>query len=308
MELRIQEKMIKVLITLIIISLLGYLGKKYLFKDEDKEVISKFVYNFSLPALVFYSIYTSPPQISSFKVVITEWITSFLIGAISILLGFILKLNKRTIASLFLVSVGGNVTFMGYPIMERLFGNQGLTLAILFDQLGMIIFIYTIGILVINLLVSSEDTKGSIGLWKILQNPPLWALLAGFLFQKINIPDFILDSFSILGRATTPLMMFLLGLSLSKPYKDNKSILGVSFGLFLKLILFPLFSLFIAKLLNLSGIPLKVTVLESAMPSMLTALVLAIQFNLDYVFASQTITYSTLFSLITLNLWIGVIK
>ncbi|MGB9810954.1 MAG: AEC family transporter, partial [Dictyoglomus turgidum] len=88
----------------------------------------------------------------------------------------------------------------------------------------------------------------------------------------------------------------------------NKSIMGVSVGVLLKLILFPLFALITAKLLNLSDIPLKVTVLESAMPSMLTALVLSLQFNLDYVFTSQVITYSTLLSLITLNLWIGVIK
>lgn len=302
--------MLKILITLIIISLLGYLGKKYLFKEEDKEVISKFVYNFSLPALVFYSIYTNPPQVSSFKVVITEWIISFIIGFLSILFGLMLKFKRETIGSLFLVSIGGNVTFMGYPIMERLFGNQGLTLAILYDQLGMIVFVYTIGILVISLLVKSKTTtdRRFSGIGKILINPPLWALIAGFLFQRINIPDFILESFSILGRATTPLMMFLLGLSLSKPYKDNKSIIGVSIGVILKLILFPFFALIVAKLLNLNDIPLKVTVLESAMPSMLTALVLSLQFKLDYAFTSQVITYSTLLSLITLNLWIGVIK
>lgn len=304
--------MLKVLITLIIISLLGYLGKKNnLFKEEDKEVISRFVYNFSLPSLVFYSIYTNPPKLYFFNVVWIEWLTSIIIGLLSIIMGFILRLRRETIASLFLVSIGGNVTFMGYPIMEKLFGLEGLTLAIIYDQLGMIVFVYTIGIIVISFLTSFKNlSKPAIYniTNKVINNPPLWGLIFGLLFRHITIPDFLVDSLSILGRATTPLMMFLLGLSISKPKKESRSIIGITSGVFLKLIIFPLFALIFSKLLKIEGIPLKVTVLESAMPSMLTALVLSLQFGLDYNFTSHVITYSTLLSLITLNLWIGVIK
>lgn len=304
--------MLKVLITLIIISLLGYLGKKNkLFKEEDKDVISKFVYNFSLPALVFYSIYTNPPKLHFFNVVWVEWLTSIFVGALSIIIGFFLKLKRETIASLFLVSIGGNVTFMGYPIMEKLFGLEGLTLAIIYDQLGMIVFVYTIGIITISLLTSASNLNKMTfynTINKFINNPPLWALILGILLQHVSIPDFLIDSLLILGRATTPLMMFLLGLSISKPEKETKSIVGITLGVLLKLFIFPIFALIFSSLLNISGTPLKVTVLESAMPSMLTALVLSLQFNLDYKFTSHVITYSTLLSLFTLNLWIGVIK
>lgn len=302
--------MIKILATLIIISFLGYLGKKTLFKEEDKEVISKFVYNFSLPALVFYSVYSNPPKIHLFTVVWIEWLTSFIVGGIALLIGFLLKLRRETIASLFLVSIGGNVTFMGYPIMENLFGIEGLTLAIIYDQLGMIIFIYTIGIIIISLFTSLNVDKRILNttLNKVIKNPPLWALILGLLLRNIFIPDFLINSLSILGKATTPLMMFLLGLSFSKPEKEGKSMMGIISGVVLKLFLFPLFALIFSKIMKLENLPLKVTVLESAMPSMLTALVLSLQFNLDYIFTSHVITYSTILSLITLNLWIGVIK
>ncbi|HPU44102.1 MAG TPA: AEC family transporter [Dictyoglomaceae bacterium] len=300
--------MIKTLITLIIISFLGFLSKKFqIFKQKDTEIFSRFVYNFSLPALVFFSIYSNPPQGAFLKVAMVEWITSFIVGAISIIIGVLLKLKRETIASLFLVTIGGNVTFLGYPIMERLYGSEGLSLAIIYDQLGMIIFVYTIGILVINLFTSQKELGFENSLKKILLNPPLWGLIAGLVLQPIKIPDFLLESFSLLGRATTPLMMFLLGLSLEKP-ESKETYLPVSIGVILKLLAFPLFALLLSNLFNLSGVPFNVTILESAMPSMLTALVLAIQFKLDYPFSSHVITYSTLLSLITLNLWMEVIK
>jgi len=300
--------MIKTLITLIIISFLGFLSRTFqIFKQHDTETFSKFVYNFSLPALVFFSIYSNPPQGAFLKVAIVEWATSFIVGAISILIGVLLKLKRETIASLFLVTIGGNVTFLGYPIMERLYGSEGLSFAIIYDQLGMIIFVYSIGIAVINFFTSQKEFRFKNSIKKILLNPPLWGLIAGLVLQPIKIPDFLLESFSILAKATTPLMMFLLGLSLEKP-ESKETYLPVSIGVILKLFVFPLFALLLSYLFNLSGIPFNVTVLESAMPSMLTALVLAIQFKLDYPFSSHVIAYSTLLSLITLNLWMEVIK
>uniref|UniRef100_A0A7C3WVW8 AEC family transporter n=1 Tax=Dictyoglomus turgidum TaxID=513050 RepID=A0A7C3WVW8_9BACT len=299
--------MSKILITLILISLLGFISKKYkIFREEDREIFSKFVYTFSLPALVFYSIYSNPPQISLDKVVLVEWIVSIVIGILALLIGFVLNLNKKTIGSLFLVSIGGNVTFLGYPIMEKLYGNQGLTVAIIYDQLGMCLFIYTIGIILISLL-SAQKINFNFIVKKVLNNPPLWGLILGFIFSPYKLPDFLIDSLSILGKATTPLMMFLLGLSFSKPQKNNRSTLGIFSGITLKLLLFPFLALILSRVLGLSDVPYKVTVLESAMPSMLTALVLALQFDLDTIFASHVIVYSTLISLITLNLWIGVV-
>ncbi len=299
--------MSKILITLILISLLGFISKKYkIIREEDREIFSKFVYTFSLPALVFYSIYSNPHQISLYKVVLVEWIVSIVIGILALLIGFGLNLNKKTIGSLFLVSIGGNVTFLGYPIMEKLYGNQGLTVAIIYDQLGMCLFIYTIGIILISLL-SVQKINFNFIVKKVLNNPPLWGLILGFIFSPYKLPDFLIDSLSILGKATTPLMMFLLGLSFSRPQKNNRSTLGIFSGITLKLLLFPFLALILSRVLGLSDVPYKVTVLESAMPSMLTALVLALQFDLDTIFASHVIVYSTLISLITLNLWIGVV-
>ncbi|MGB9857044.1 MAG: AEC family transporter [Dictyoglomaceae bacterium] len=298
--------MVETILTLMFIIFIGFWAKR-IFKKEDKDTLSKFVFSFTMPALIFSSLYKNPPEGSFWEIIVGVWIISIIVGTIALIIGKILKLPRTTQASLFLVTTGGNVTFMGYPILEKLYGNSGLTLGIIYDQLGMITFIYIIGFLIIQFLTTEGDFSWKFISKRFISNPPLWGLIAGLLLKPVPFPNFIIESVSLLGRATTPIMMFVLGLSLEKPKESNK-IFPIVSGLILKLIALPFFAYLLTFLLSIHGLSAKVFVIQSAMPSMLFSLVLAIQFNLDYVFTSQVIFYSTLLSLITLNLWIEVIK
>lgn len=298
--------MVEIILTLVFIIFIGFYAKR-IFRKEDRDTLSKFVFSFTMPSLIFSSLYKNPPEGDFWKIIVGVWIISIIVGFISLTIGKILNLSKTTRASLFLVTTGGNVTFMGYPILEKLYGNSGLTLGIIYDQLGMITFIYIIGFLVIQILTIEGDFNWKLIFKKFISNPPLWGLIAGLILRSIPFPNFIIDGISLLGRATTPIMMFVLGLSLEKP-KEKNNILPITWGIILKLIALPFFAYIFTLLFPLHGLSAKVFVIQSAMPSMLFSLVLALQFNLDYIFTSQVIFYSTFLSLITLNFWIGVIS
>lgn len=299
--------MFEILLPFIFIIFLGYIAKDRFFKKEEKEVFSKFVFNFSLPALIFSSLYGNSPQGDFWRISLGVWITGILISLIALFLGKLLRLSKPTLGSFFLISFCGNVTYMGYPIIEKVFSPEGLSVGIVYDQLGLIPLIYTYAIIMVQYITSEEGVKWDLALKRLFINPPLWALILAFILRNIPLPSFLIEGTKTLGRVTSPLMMFLLGLSLEKSGKNNLYI-PLFIGIFLKLFLLPLSSYFLNPILGIKGLSSSVMLLQSAMPSMLLTLVLALQFNLDYSFTSQVIFYSTLLSLITLNLWIGVIK
>jgi len=299
--------MFDILLSFIFIILLGYLAKDRIFKKEDKEIFSKFVFNFSLPSLVFSSLYTNSIQGSFWKIIIGVWIIGIIVSIMVLIIGKFLKLPNPTLGSFFLISFCGNVTYMGYPIIEKVFNSEGLIYGIIYDQLGLIPMIYTYGIIILQFLTMGNKINFKLALKRLLVNPPLWGLVLALMLRNISIPNYIIDATKTLGRVTSPMMMFLLGLSLEKSSK-NSHYLALFVGIAFKLLFLPYIANQVNHLLGIGGIGGKVMILQSAMPAMLLTLVLSIQYGLDYTFSSQAIFYSTLLSIVTLNFWIGVIK
>ena len=74
-------------------------------------------------------------------------------------------------------------------------------------------------------------------------------------------------------------------------------------GLAMKLVLLPALALLWAKLAGMPPLIADTVVLETAMPTMITAGALAISHRLAPAFAAALVGYSLLFSMITLPLW-----
>jgi len=78
-------------------------------------------------------------------------------------------------------------------------------------------------------------------------------------------------------------------------------------GLMLKLVILPALALPLALLFGLHDDLLQVNVLESAMPTMITAGALAIAHNLAPRLAAALVGYGILLSLVTLPAWVWVL-
>ncbi|RZK15348.1 MAG: AEC family transporter, partial [Pedobacter sp.] len=77
----------------------------------------------------------------------------------------------------------------------------------------------------------------------------------------------------------------------------------ISFALCYKLILAPLSILIIALLLGMSGMIAKITIFEMAMPTLLTAGVVADQYNLNPKVSNLVVGIGILLSFITTGIW-----
>lgn len=205
-------------------------------------------------------------------------------------------------AVLLLTVALGNTSFLGYPLTRALIGEHALPYAVIYDQFGAFLILSTFGLWVLARYGGDARPTARGMLLRVLKFPPLWALIAGFSVMPEAPPQWIAGALQRLSDALLPLAMLTIGLSvkLALPRDELKPL---ATGLVLKLALMPALALLLVPLLGLHGDMARTTVLESAMPSMVTAGALAISHNLAQRLAAAMVGYGLLLSLLTLPFW-----
>jgi len=218
----------------------------------------------------------------------------------------IFKLESATRDVFQFMVVFSNVAFMGLPVINAVYGTEGVFYTTLYN-LPFNILIWTFGVMVL-----SRSNKESIGgdgkgvAFKVLLNPGIIAVGIGFLMflTSTRLPGPIHETLVLLGSLTTPLSMFFIGTILAdmdiKDIFTNKNVfIGASF----RLVIVPLIVLVFLKALKFEGIILGIPVIITAMPVAANCSIMAAKYGSDYKFASQSVFISTMLSLITIP-WI----
>ena len=218
-----------------------------------------------------------------------------------------LRLRDEERAVLLLTVALGNTSFLGYPLTRALIGEHALPYAVVYDQFGAFLILSTFGLWVLARYggsgpIESRRPSAKDMLLRVAKFPPLWALLFGFTLMPQQPPAWIAGGLQRLSDALLPLAMLTIGLSvrLTLPREELKPL---ATGLFLKLAVMPALAVVLVPLLGLQGEMARATVLESAMPPMVTAGALAIAHNLAPRLAAAMVGYGVLLALLTLPLW-----
>ncbi len=168
-------------------------------------------------------------------------IIMILSAAITVVILKKLNLDSGTYLPTVLFANTGN---MGLPIVYYAFGQDGLTLAILYMVCTTFIH-YTVGILLFN--IKNGPTE-------LLKLPLIYATIAGLTisFLNIDLPVILSRTLQLAGEASIPTMVFALGYKLSeiKLTHISRSIL---FGV-LRILLGFSFGLLAVKLLKIEGL------------------------------------------------------
>lgn len=216
-------------------------------------------------------------------------------------------LSRQTRAAILLAGIFGNVLFMGYPTLTFLYGEIGGSYAAFADVLASTPLVWTFGVWIATRL-GHEGGQGA-SLWRtVLTLPPIWGFVLGFAVNLSGIDATpLISAAKFIGQATIPIMLFTLGLSI--PWGDLRPTRAVLAAVAVKLVLAPLLAWGAARLMFGTLHPAQIAaVLETAMPTMLMAASFADRFNLDVRAAALTAGWSSLLFLITLPLWIALLK
>ncbi len=210
-------------------------------------------------------------------------------------------LDERKITEFSLVFT--NAGFIGFPIMEALFGPKGLFLAS-FYVISFHLFIWSWGIAI--LARKRPDIRLTVR--KIFINLGSIPCLIGILLYLavIPFPDFALPSFitkflGYLSNLCTPISVLITGALLAT--RTPKQIFGsgkIYYFSALKLIGIPLVVCLIGKLVGLPENMVLFCTVEAALPSAATITMFSEIYDLNAGYASQTVGTSSLLSVGTL--------
>lgn len=173
------------------------------------------------------------------------FVVSFVIQLVFLLLVFLIFRKKFTISKYRMLTIGsvlGNCGFFGLPLIKALLpDNPEVACYSSIYVISMNILVFTAGIYCLT-----QDKK-YISVKAALINPTAISFLVAFplyLFGASNwLPNVLKDSIGLLGKMTTPMCMFILGIRLAT--MDFKRLFTNSFVYFAcigKLIVFPLFA------------------------------------------------------------------
>lgn len=188
-----------------------------------------------------------------------------------------------------------NILFIGIPIVEKLYGEQGLIILVVYNTVANL-FLFTIG-----MMIFSNSRKMAIR--QMLTTPALLAAVIGFLFFyfEIHLPFPLLSFTKVMGGMTAPLSMVINGVLFSQNNfiqllldKDN-----LQFTL-ARSIIVPLLFIPILQLIVPDKMILGILTLIVAMPTGALNAILAEKYGGNGNKASQYIALTTVISMITL--------
>lgn len=285
------------------------LQKVKAFPPNTHTALNQFVIHISLPGLALYYIPKIAINSSLLYPLGVSWISFTLSLAFFAGLGKIFNWPKKLTGCLILTGGLGNTSFVGFPIIEALYGKTGLETAIIVDQPGTFVVMATLGII-----VAAAYSKGAVGgsaiIRKILLFPPFVAFFIGLMMNICGF-DFIEDIglvFQRLGSTVTPVALVAVGMQLKIDPK-SKHYRFLAIGLFFKLMIMPaLFVLLYKIILKSDGLMIDVSVVESAMAPMITAAILAASHGLKPRLAGMMIGVGIPLSFITVAFWYYIVN
>ncbi|GAB4271020.1 MAG: AEC family transporter [Methylomicrobium sp.] len=272
--------------------------------EQIRPALTTVVYYLFLPAMVIEVLWRSQIGMQSLQYTLLGTL-SIAFGMICIgLVGHLVKMERKKLGAMILVTAFPNVTYLGLPVLEQTFGHWARSVAIQIDLFATAPFLFTVGIMTARHFGEDHGSKHKPA-WMYLNAPPFWAALIATLLNLNHIatPDWVLGVLQQLSAGVVPIMLFSLGLALSwqsitlrnLPY--TLPIIGI------KLFLMPWFALQIASFSTLDASHKAAAILEMAMPSMVLGIVFCDRYRLDGSLYAMAVTLTTTLSLFTLPYW-----
>jgi predicted permease len=266
----------------------------------DIKTASRMAFYIFSPCLVFVSLERVKLSGSELgKLALFTFAVSIIIGGLAYLFGRSLKADQQLIASLVVASMFVNSGNYGLAATKFAFGEDALARALVCFVFGTVM-VYSLGVLIASM---GKFSAGQ-ALRHLVTVPAIYGLIAAGLVRQMDwqVPLFLDRSVSMLGDASIPLMLVILGLQIAEARiwpRDRMALIGAS--AFLQLIVAPLIALLLAHWMGLTGTARQAGVLQASMPAAVVTTVLAVQYDLDNTLVSGVVVLTTILSPLTLT-------
>ncbi|WP_048690945.1 AEC family transporter [Streptococcus sp. 400_SSPC] len=286
--------------------LVGFvIGEKGWFDDKSRGLLAKLVTQVALPCYMLYTItqrFTAEDLLKMLPALRFPALSMVILLGIATGVARIFAVRQDRRGLFISMFFNSNTIFVGLPINQALFGDASIPYVLIYYMCNTTFF-WTLGTYLIQRDGEGEaqfDLKTSL---KKVFSPPLMGFLLGLVLVmlQIKLPAFLASDLQYMGNLTTPLSMIFIGLSVShvgvKQLVLGKDQLLILLGRFL---VAPLLMASIVYWMPLPNLMKQVFIIQSAMPVMTNAPVVARLYGADSNYASVMVTETTLATMVVI--------
>lgn len=279
-----------------------YLGKKGVIDQITKNKMSTIVLMFTSPALCIASVTTIKERDD--QLVITLILIGLVLYLVLPIIGWLvaktLRVGKDLTGTYMCMIIFSNTAFMGYPVVQALFGDQAIFYTLIMHLPFNILF-YSLALY----LFAKDAGKGAkFEARKLINTGFISGLLALFIyFLNWNMPELIAEPLRFVGNVTMPLSMLIIGASISayslkEVFGEPRMYLLASIRLFLiPLIVFGILSLMTDNLMVI-----QVGTVIGGMPVAAMVAMGSAEYEKQGRHAALAVALTTIFSMLTIPL------
>lgn len=300
---------LEIVLPLFFLMAIGYIIKRTgMMNETSVKQVNSVIFKIFLPLLVFLNIYNTELAESFNSKLLLYAVAGVLIQFVLSLCLVILVEKENSRRGVMLQGMfRSNFVLFGIPISTALFGEQAAGLAAIL--IAVIIPLYNV-LAVISLEIFNGRRPNILKiLLGIVTNPLIIGSVVGVLFLlfHIELPTVLYETVSDISGIATPLAFIILGASFN--FGDvGKYARELSLVLGCKLVIFPVLFLGIALLLGFRDAPLAVLLTVFGAPIAVSSFTMAQQMGGDHALAGQLVVFSSIFSIVTMFLFIFLLK
>lgn len=293
------ENLLVMQTTMLVLLVAGFvLVKAHVMSSHFRKELTDFIINFVLPCNIIKSFlieFDMQIMKDCFVILLVSCATQVFTHYLGKLL-YARAPDGRRQPLLYITQIS-NAAFLGSPIVEGLYGAQGL----LYTSIYLIpqrIMMWSFGV------TCYSGVRGKGIVKKVLTHPCIVAVFIGLILMltQLSLPVWLEKPLGMVSSCNTALSLLVIGGVLAE--LDPRSVFSKQsvFCCFVRLLLIPLVLLCGCAALRLEPLVMNCAVVLAGMPAPLTAAMLASQYGKDEKFAVSVILLSTVASMVTVPL------
>ncbi len=299
------------ILPIFIITLLGKFIKSYWLKsDEFWRGLESLSYFLLFPVVLFnYIVDADISSMHLLRLVFALMIATSIVGAILLILQKKYNIDNQVFTSIFQGSIRYN-SYIFFALGDALYSKEGMIIVSVISAY-MIIFtnVLSVSIFSIYTPLKEEDKLKGFSQWgfmlkNITTNPLILASIVGFFFNYLDITLAVSvhKTLQTLSSSALAIGILCVGTSLSLNLSSSFNNLVIGLSCIMKLFVLPAITFVVFKLLGIKGLAHSIGLLYSSLPTATNSYFLSKQLGGDTESMSTIITFTIIFSILSLTL------
>lgn len=296
-----------ILFPIFCIFIVGFIAQKAL--KFDVANLSKMSLYVLSPFLTFKTFYTHTLTTDYLFYIGYVFGLCFSLVIIVSICSILMKYSVKERCAMILSSCFMNNGNYGTPVLLIFFGAVGFDLGVIMMVLQQFVM-STVGIYYAakgsahSDIVNQKDVIN-----KVIRMPVAYGAFLGIIFQLCHIPlsKSIMTSIGMIGDASIVVIMIILGMQLAKIKLTQFNYPKISFALLARMVISPIVAFCMVYFMPIEPVYKQVLIVLAAMPTAANTTLMSVQFDTHPELVSSATLLSTLLSLITLPIVLGLV-